>query len=480
MTGGSESFDAVVVGSGPNGLAAAITLAQAGLSVLILEGADAPGGGTRSAELTLPGFTHDLCSAVHPLARASPFFRSVPLADHGLRMVEVMVPAAHPLDGGGAAVLRSSLTQTAGGLGVDGPAYLRLIGPLVRRWKPLIDQLLSPLIPPRHPLLMARFSVAGIRSAQAVAGARFKEAPARALLAGLAAHSVLPLDRSPTAGLGMLLAVLGHAVGWPVAGGGSQAIAGSLVSYFKSLGGEVRTGQQIRSLDELPANRAALLDVSPRQLIGLAGRRLPLRYLRALHRYRHGPGAFKVDWALSGPVPWAASVCRLAGTVHIGGTFEEIAEAELLVARGGHPERPFVIVAQQSLFDPTRAPDGKHTLWGYCHVPNGSDVDMTRAIEAQIERFAPGFRDLILARSVKGPGELEHENPNYIGGDIVGGSQDLIQTLARPVPSLNPYATPARGVYLCSASTPPGAGVHGMCGFHAARAALRREFGLGA
>jgi phytoene dehydrogenase-like protein len=466
--------DAIVVGSGPNGLAAAITLAGAGRSVLVLEGAATPGGGCRSAELTLPGYVHDVCSAVHPLVAGSPFFRSLPLAELGLELAHPEAPLAHPLDDG-AVVLERSIDATSEGLGRDGAAYRDLMGPLVRDAQALMDGLLGPpLRPPRHPRALARFARHAVRSAVGLGG-RFAGERARALLAGVAAHAIRPLDAPLTAGFGLALAVLGHAVGWPVARGGSGRITDAMVGLLGTLGGEVRTGRPVASLDELPPARAVLLDVTPRQLLALAGARLPASYRRGLARYRYGPGAFKVDWALAGPIPWRAPECSRAATVHLGGTMAEIAAAEASVARGGHPERPYVLLAQQTVADPSRAPEGRHTAWGYCHVPNGSPVDMTERIERQVERFAPGFRDLVLARATRGPADLERENPNQVGGDIAAGLQDLRQTLLRPVASPDPYATPAPGVYICSASTPPGGGVHGMCGHLAARSALRRS-----
>jgi phytoene dehydrogenase-like protein len=464
--------DAVVVGSGPNGLAAAITLARSGRSVLLIERADTVGGGTRSAELTEPGFVHDVCSAIHPLAAGSPFFTELPLANHGLELVQPSAPLAHPLDDGTAVMLERSVEETAAGLGADGEVYRHLFGPLVTHKERLLPFLLGSRPLTRHPLTAAGFGLLALRSAVGLAG-RFREERAKALFIGLAAHSIQSLRRSPTASFGLVLGLLGHAYGWPIARGGSQAIADALASYLRSLGGEIETGRTVKSVDELPSSNATLLDLTPRQVIGVAGHRLPARYLRALRRYRYGPGVFKVDWALDGPVPWTAEDCSRAGTVHLGGTAAQIVESEDAVWRGKAPERPYVLVAQQSLFDETRAPDSKHTLWAYCHVPNGSTVDMTERIESQIERFAPGFGDRILARSTMGPREVEAYDPNYVGGDINGGVQDLRQLYTRPVIRLNPYSTPVEGLYICSSSTPPGGGVHGMCGYFAAKAASR-------
>jgi phytoene dehydrogenase-like protein len=465
--------DAIVVGSGPNGLAAAIALAQAGRSVLVVEAAETPGGGARSAELTLPGFVHDVCSAVHPWPLASPFLRTLPLAEHGVELVHPPAPLAHPFDDGTATVLERSLEATGSSLGADADAWRRLIGPLVRSSDDLLAAALAPPFPPRHPLVLARLGRTGLRSAAGLARSRFDGERARALFAGLAAHSMLPLRARASASFGLMLAVVAHAFGWPVVRGGSQRLVDGLVSYFRSLGGEVETGRMVESLEELEPARVVLLDLTPRGLLAVAGSRLPSRYRRRLQRYRYGPGVFKLDLALDGPVPWASPECARAGTVHVGGTLEEIAAAEEAVARGEVPERPFVLVAQQSLFDRTRAPSGKHTLWTYCHVPSGSTVDMTDRIERQIERFAPGFRELVLARSVMSAVDLERYNPNYVGGDINGGLQDLRQLLARPAPRLVPYSTPDPSLFICSSATPPGGGVHGMCGYFAAQAALR-------
>ncbi|WP_217912799.1 phytoene desaturase family protein [Miltoncostaea marina] len=468
--------DAVVVGAGPNGLAAAVTLARAGRSVLLLEGAATVGGGCRSAELTAPGFVHDVCSAIHPLAAGSPFFRGLPLARLGVELVHPGAPLAHPLDDGTAVMLERSVAATAAGLGPDADAYAGLMEPLVARADAVVAGVLAPpLRPPRHPAALLRVAPHALRSATGLARGRFAGARARALFAGMAAHSMIRLEDRPSAGVGLLLGLLGHAVGWPVVRGGSQRIADGLAAHLRDLGGEVVTGRPVSALGELPPARAVLLDVTPRQLLAMAGERMAPRARRRLARFRYGPGAFKLDWALDGPIPWRAPECARAATVHLGGTLEEIAASERDVLRGAHPARPYVLLAQQSVADPSRAPAGRHTAWAYCHVPGGSTADMTAAIEAQVERFAPGFRDRVIARSARGPAEMERRNPNHVGGDINGGMQDLRQTLARPVPRADPYATPLPGVYLCSSSTPPGGGVHGMCGYWAARSALRRE-----
>lgn len=466
-------YDAVVVGSGPNGLAAAITLAREGRSVLVIEGAATPGGGMRSAALTLPGFVHDVCSAIHPLAAASPFFRTLPLEKFGVEWIHPPLPLAHPLDGGRAALVERSVEATAARLGEDGDAYRTVFEPLVRDCGKLLRDFLGPLRLPHHPLAMARFGVQALMPASVYARARFRTGEARALFGGAAAHSIMALGKPATAAFGLVLGMLAHAVGWPMPRGGSQKLADALLAYLGTLGVEVVTGRWVRSLDELPPARAVLLDVTPRQLLDIAGNRLPGAYRARLRRYRYGPGVFKMDFALDGPIPWAAEDCARAGTVHVGGALDEIIAAERAAYDGRVPEKPFIILAQPSLFDPSRAPVGQHTAWAYCHVPNGSTADMSERIEAQIERFAPGFRERIIGRHVYAPALLEMYNPNYIGGDINGGVQDLGQLFTRPVPSLTPYATPAPGVYLCSSSTPPGGGVHGMCGTFAARAALR-------
>ncbi len=467
------SYDTVVVGSGPNGLAAAITVAHAGFSVLAVEAEGAIGGGTRSAELTLPGFVHDIGSAIHPLGIGSPFFRTLPLERYGLEWVHPVAPLAHPLDDGAAGMLEISMEATGRTLGPDAGTYRRLFGPLARGWSGLEEDLLAPLRLPRHPLMFTRFGTLAVRPARWMAERLFRCEPARALLGGIAAHSVQPLEHLMTAAFGLTLGTLGHVVGWPFPGGGSQRIADALACHLCSLGGEILTNARVESLEDLPPTRAVLCDVTPAQLLRIAGQRLPMGYRRSLERYRYGPGVFKVDWALDGPIPWKIPECSRAGTVHVGGTLAEIAAAERAVWRGEHPERPFVLLAQQSLFDSTRAPEGKHTGWAYCHVPNGSSFDMTERIEAQVERFAPGFRDRILARSVLSPAELERLDANLVGGDIAGGVMDLRQLFTRPTARLVPYTTPVPGLYICSSATPPGGGVHGMCGYWAARAALK-------
>jgi phytoene dehydrogenase-like protein len=466
--------DAVVVGAGPNGLAAAVTLAEAGLSVLVREAADGVGGGARTLPLTLPGFLHDRCSAIHPLAAGSPFFRRLGLASRGVRWIDPPAAAAHPFDDGTAALLVRSVDDTGAQLGPDAEAWRALLGPLAAEFDALADETLGALVRvPRRPLLLARFGVSALRSARALAEERFRGPRARALFAGLAAHAVRPLEAAPSAAFGLVLAAAAHAVGWPFPEGGAQRIPDALASILRERGGAVETGAEVAALDDLPPARLVLLDLTPRQVLRIAGARLPAGYRRALSRFRYGPGVFKLDCALSAPIPWRAPECGRAGTVHLGGTLEEIAAAERAVARGEMPERPFVLVAQHTVFDPTRAPPGRHTAWAYCHVPHGFRGDATAALEAQLERFAPGFREVVLARSARGPAALERENPNLVGGDVGAGENSLRQIVFRPAARAVPWSTPVPGLFLCSASTPPGGGVHGMCGWHAARAALR-------
>ena len=468
-----STYDAVVVGAGPNGLAAAVELARRGRSVAVLEAEDRVGGGTRSDEVTLPGFVHDLGSAIHPLGYASPFFATLPLEEHGLEWVHPPAPLAHPFDDGTAAVLERSTGATGSTLGRDAGAYRNLMDPLAEDARRIQKTLAGTPGLPRHPLALTSAGIRSLGSARGFAEAAFEGERARALFAGNAAHSFLALEKRPSALFGVVLGTLGHAFGWPLPKGGSQSIADALASYLISLGGEIFTGVRVGSVEEVPRTRTVLFDVTPRQLLDIAGVHFTERYRDALKRYRYGPGVFKVDLALDGPIPWEAEECLRAGTVHLGGTLDEISAGEAAVARGEHPERPFVLLAQQSLFDDTRAPEGKHTVWAYCHVPNGSEVDMTERIEAQIERFAPGFGDRILARSAWGPADLERYNANLVGGDINGGFMDVRQLFARPMVRPNPYSTSASGLYLCSSSTPPGGAVHGLCGFMAARSALR-------
>ena len=470
-----KDFDAVVVGSGPNGLSAAITLQQQGLSVILLEAKDTIGGGLRSAELTLPGFTHDICSAIHPMAAASPFFKSLPLHDHGLEYIHPALPAAHPFDNGRAATLFPSLEETAQALGLDDKAYQDLIGPITRDWPSIEKDVLGPLTFPSRPVAMAKFGLKALQPATALAG-YFKTPEAKGLWAGMAAHSLQPLTNLATSAIGLVLMTAAHLRGWPIPKGGSQKIADALASYFISLGGKIETGVEVKSLSQLPSARAVLLDVTPRQVLQIAGRKLSALYAWQLQRYRYGMGVFKVDWALDDSIPFTAETCRRAGTVHIGNTFEEIQASEAAAGNGKHADRPFVLLAQQSLFDPSRAPKGKHTAWAYCHVPNGSTVDRTEVIEKQIERFAPGFRERIISRHTFNTTQLENYNFNYIGGDINGGVIDIGQLFTRPALRRSPYRTSLKGLYICSSSTPPGGGVHGMCGYHAARRALKDVF----
>ncbi len=472
----TRDYDAVVVGSGPNGLAAAILLQQNGLSVLLVEGKDTIGGGMRSAELTLPGFIHDVCSAIHPLAAASPFFQTLPLKEHGLEYIYPDIAAAHPFDNGSAASLKHSIGETAGQFGIDATTYSQLVSSVVNDWPAIASDVLGPMHYPKHPLAMARF---GLKALQSLTGITrgFNTEEAKGFFAGMGAHSMQPLNKPTTAAVALVLTVAGHLGGWPLPKGGSQQIADSLASYFISLGGKIETNTYITSLDQLPSANAVLFDVSPQQLLQIAGHKFSNIYRWQLERYRYGMGVFKVDWALDGPIPFRAEECRQAGTIHIGNTLTEIAAAEQQVWQGGHPEKPFVLLTQQSLFDPTRAPEGKHTGWAYCHVPNGSTVDMTDAIEKQVERFAPGFRERILARNTINSTQMQEYNPNYIGGDINGGVIDIGQLFTRPALRWSPYKTSAKGLYICSASTPPGGGVHGMCGYYAGKRALKDVFG---
>ena len=468
---------AVVIGSGPNGLAAAITLARAGHAVTVLEAADAIGGGVRSAELTLPGFVHDVCSAIYPFGRLSPFFRGVDLEARGLRWITPPLAIGHPFDNEPPVLLGQDVEATAAGLGADRDAYRRLLGPLVEHYDELLPHLLAPFHVPLRPWVavrMARFGLDAIQSATRIAR-RFEGRRARALWAGAAAHAILPLNERLSSAAGLMMLATAHAGGWPLPAGGAGSIATALANELTSLGGSIETSNRIEHLDDLPEHDVALFDVAPRALAAICGDDLPGRFRRRLEGYRHGPGVFKLDIALDGPIPWRDEVLLRAGTIHLGATFEEVARSEFDVGRGRHPERPFVLLAQQSLFDASRAPDGKHTVWAYCHVPNGSTVDMTGRILNQIERFAPGFRDRLLASVATGPAQLEEANANYVGGDIACGRFDLGQLFTRPSWRLfNPYSTPNKRVYLCSAATPPGAGVHGMGGFNAARSALRR------
>jgi phytoene dehydrogenase-like protein len=470
-----RDYDAIVVGSGPNGLAAAIVLQQAGLSVLLLEGKDTIGGGLRSAELTLPGFVHDVCSAIHPLAASSPFFNTLPLEKHGLEFIYPPTSAAHPFDDGTAAVLKQSLDDTAQLLEKDHDIYKALMGSVIRDWPKIADDLLGPLSFPRHPLALAKFGLKALQSAQSISK-KFNTEKAKGLWAGITAHSILPLSNLSTAAIGLVLMAANHKKGWPLPKGGSQQIANALASYFISMGGKIEVNFCVNSLKQLPSSHAVLFDTTPRQLLEIAGHRFSSLYRWQLTRYRYGMGVFKVDWALDAPIPFRATECHTAGTIHLGNTFNEIALSEAETWSGKHPDKPFVLMAQQSLFDPTRAPEGKHTAWAYCHVPNGSVTDMTESIEKQVERFAPGFRERILGRHTFNTAQIQEYNPNYIGGDINGGAIDIGQLFTRPALRSSPYRTSAKGLYICSSSTPPGGGVHGMCGLHAAKRALRDVF----
>jgi len=470
------NYDVVVVGSGPNGLAAAVALSRAGLGTLMVEAEDTPGGGARTEELTLPGFRHDVCSTVHPLGVASPFFRSLQLERFGLRWIDSPAPLTHVLGDGRAVLLERSVDETARRLGRDGAAYRRLLEVFARRFDDLAPMVLGGIRVPSSPLLLARFGLPALRSMWSLERSRFKEKAAGALLAGIAAHGVLPLTTPGTAAFALVLASAGHAVGWPIAQGGSAAIVTALLGCLHDAGGEIATGLRVVSMEDLPRARAYVLDLTPKQLLAIAGARLTTGYRRRLERFRFGPGVFKMDWALSEPIPWRDADCRRAATVHLWGSLEDVARAEALVHRGTVAAEPFVILVQPSLFDPSRAPAGRHTAWAYCHVPNGSDEDFSGAIESVVERFAPGFKEVVLARHCVTARGLERYNPNYVGGDIAGGMSDLAQLFFRPVAKLDPYATSAAEIFLCSASTPPGGGVHGMCGYWAAQTVLKKVF----
>lgn len=465
-------YDAIVVGAGPNGLAAAIMLQQHGLQVLLVEGKDTIGGGMRSAQLTLPGYVHDVCSAIHPLAVLSPYLSTLPLQQHGLEFIYPPIAAAHPFDDGSCAILTRSVAATAQSLGSDAKTYIQLMQPVVDAWPNIVDDILAPLHMPKHPLLMAQFGLKALQPATRLAR-RFSTCQAKGLLAGMAAHAIQPLTNMATSAIALVLLASAHVKGWPVVKGGSQAIANAMAAYFTSLGGTIQTGFYITSLQQLPSARAVLFDVTPKQLLQIAGHKFSSIYKWQLQRHRYGMGTFKIDWALDAPIPFTNEACRQAGTIHIGNTIQEIAAGEKLTSKGIHTDKPFVLLAQQSLFDVTRTPPGKHAAWAYCHVPACSTKDITSIIEQQVERFAPGFKDRILARHTFNSAELEEYNPNYIGGDINGGIIDVAQLFTRPALRLSPYKTSAKGLYICSSATPPGGGVHGMCGYHAARRVLR-------
>ncbi|MBE7174299.1 MAG: NAD(P)/FAD-dependent oxidoreductase [Williamsia sp.] len=472
-----KEYDAVVVGSGPNGLAAAIVLQQQGLRVLVVEAKSTIGGGLRTAELTLPGFQHDVCSAIHPMAASSPLFKTWPLEKWGLEFIYPALAAAHPFDDGSAAVLSRSLEETIRGLGKDGPVYKRLIGPVVKDWDLLAPEILAPFHIPKHPFVMGAFGLKALQAATWLSK-RFSTQQGRGLFGGMAAHSIQPLSNVATSAIALVLMAAGHTGDWPVPRGGAQKIADALAAFFLSLGGKIEVNFPVKSLQQLPSSHAVLFDITPRQLLQIAGHQFSSLYKWQLEKYRYGMGVFKVDWALDAPIPFTADACRRAGTIHIGNTFEEIALSEQQSAAGKLTEKPFVLLAQQSLFDPDRVPAGKHTAWAYCHVPNGSTADRTAVIEQQIERFAPGFRERILQRHVMNTEQVEAYNANYIGGDINGGVIDIRQLFTRPALRWSPYKTSAKGLYICSSSTPPGGGVHGMCGYHAAKKVLQEIFGI--
>jgi phytoene dehydrogenase-like protein len=472
-----KDFDAIVIGSGPNGLAAAILMQQKGLSVLLIEGKSEIGGGLRTAELTLPGFKHDICSAIHPLAVASPFFKTLPLAHHGLNYIYPEIDVAHPLEHANSAFLCRSIDDTAQHLGADEKAYRKLMASVTKNW-PLIDtDVLGPLHFPKHPLALASFGLDALKPVTLLAKG-FKTKQGKALLAGMAAHAMQPLTNLATSAIALVLMAAGHLQGWPVPVGGSNSIANALASYFVSLGGKIETHTYVTSLDQLPSAHALLFDITPKQLLQIAGHKFSSVYKWQLERYRYGMGVYKIDWALDEAIPFTSEVCKKAGTIHLGNTLNEIRDSEQQTWSGKHPDKPFVLLAQQSLFDSTRAPKGKHTAWAYCHVPNGSNYNMTEAIEKQVERYAPGFRDIILAKHTIDTMEIEEYNPNYIGGDINGGVVDLRQLFTRPALRYSPYKTSEKGMYICSSSTPPGGGVHGMCGYYAAKRALKDVFDI--
>lgn len=473
----TTTYDAIIVGSGPNGLAAGIRLAQEGLSVKIFESAETIGGGMRTQEIIRPGFLHDVCSAIHPMAVASPFIKTLPLENFGLRWIHPHLPAAHPLDNEPAAILYNDVHQTAFHLEDDEKTYLAITEPLIDNWEQLSADFLGPFRFPKQPFTLASFGLKGLQPASHFQK-KFQTRRAKALFAGMAAHSILPLNSFATTAVAMVFFGAAHTGGWPLVKSGSQSLANAMGAYFRSLGGKIETGFEVEKINQLPPAKAVLFDLTPRQVARIAADRLTHNYKKKLRKFTLGNGVFKIDYILKEPVPWKDHECKRAGTVHLGGTFEEIAASEKTMDRNEHAEKPFVLVAQQSLFDETRTPDEKHTLWAYCHVPNGSSVDMTKAVEDQIERFAPGFRDVIEAKMTMNTLELQNYNSNYIGGDITGGRQDITQLFSRPVSFINPYATPAKGLYICSSSTPPGGGVHGMCGFHAANLALKNEFGI--
>jgi len=467
-----SKYDAVIVGSGPNGLAAGIVLQQAGLTTLIVESKPTIGGGMRSAELTLPGYVHDVCSAIHPFGVGSPFLQSLPLHEFGLEWVYPEAAVAHPFDDGRAVLLKKSIEETAQQFGEGAQAYKELMQPIVAHWDKIAPDFLGPLGLPRYPIKFTSFGLKAIQSAKSIAFRHLKEPYSRGFFAGIAGHSILPLDKLVSSGIALVLGALGHKVGWPFPKGGAQKLADAMAKYYKSLGGSVQTDMEVQAIGDIPSHRAVLFDITPRQLLQLDGLVFPSLYRKQLENYKYGPGIFKIDWALSEPIPFKAKDCLKAATIHLGGTFEEISHAEILPWQGKHADKPYVLLVHQTPFDPSRAPEGQHTAWAYCHVPNGSTVDMTECIEQQMERFAPGFKDTVLARHTMNTAEVNHYNANYIGGDIIGGAATLSQLFTRPAIRWSPYTTPQKGVYICSSATPPGGGVHGMCGYHAARRVL--------